>query len=467
MNTTSSSSFGKISALLLSAALSVFCAYAQEEPGAAADADIPALARDETAENALFDTSAQLFETGADAQNLLADFLARRGWNDGLNVKANGERFFVSVGIGPISAPPSSRSYNAARVNAFNKALLDAKAKMAEFLSQEIASSAAFLYNERAGTAPISPEAALRTALLDAEAKDSLLYKLILLIDKKLDDALKAEGYDAAAAREKSAAEAERLRKRADALLATETFIREIRSGAALAVSGLQAFCTVETQHGDNGEVGVVAIWSPKLERTARAFASGKAVPVKAQGKKPIREQLPAEPEKLLPMFGVYQKIDENGDCVLVSFGQASAISSTSASQRAAYDKARLNAQAQIREFAGTAVEVARIEQSAETSRSFAGEDVPEYTDFSRFEQFQRSVAEKMVCRGISTIKTWKARHPVSGEFVYGAICAWSPAQADAARSMKDSGTFKNAESPSSRSDRSIGFGEAGDEDAF
>lgn len=59
MNTTSSSSFGKISALLLSAALSVFCAYAQEEPGAAADADIPALARDETAENALFDTSAQ------------------------------------------------------------------------------------------------------------------------------------------------------------------------------------------------------------------------------------------------------------------------------------------------------------------------------------------------------------------------------------------------------------------------
>lgn len=235
MNTTSSSSFGKISALLLSAALSVFCAYAQEEPGAAADADIPALARDETAENALFDTSAQLFETGADAQNLLADFLARRGWNDGLNVKANGERFFVSVGIGPISAPPSSRSYNAA----LNKALLDAKAKMAEFLSQEIASSAAFLYSERAGTAPISPEAALRTALLDAEAKDSLLYKLILLIDKKLDDALKAEGYDAAAAREKSAAEAERLRKRADALLATETFIREIRSGAALAVSGL------------------------------------------------------------------------------------------------------------------------------------------------------------------------------------------------------------------------------------
>ena len=139
----------------------------------------------------------------------------------------------------------------------------------------------------------------------------------------------------------------------------------------------------------------------------------------------------------LLSTFGIQQKVNEKGDYVLVSYGQSGARNDSSRSAQAAYDKAALQARAQIRQFAGETVSVSEAQDQAEETLEYDNGALPDYNDSSSYEQYQQSVAAKMKINGIMTVKKWNATHPVSGKPVYGVIMSWSPADADFARSMK------------------------------
>ena len=355
-------------------------------------------------------------------RDMMNDYIAGKGWSEGENTKPDGSRFFVACGTGIVQAPVGERSYIDSRVNAFDKAMLEAQAKMAEYVGLSIKSSTAHEYAEGS----VADNAA------SAGDEASISSKLKHLIHAKLDKALRAEGIDPATA---DAASRERI---AAKQLSSDVFSKTIASAARAQVCGLQASCTFEgVPEGGKGEIGVVAVWSPKLQAMAQSIVTGGALPT-GVAKKPIREQIPSDTLTLVSTFGVQQKLDENGHLVILAFGQAAAVSDSAMAAKAASDKARVRAQAAIREFAGQSVAIATDMARLETVEEFENA-ASQYTDASSFRQRAESVASELNISGISTVKNWEAVHPVAGRKVYGAVCAWSPDAAARAASLKRS----------------------------
>ncbi len=376
---------------------------------------------------------AALAEGTKDANTLLMEYLESKGWTEGPNIKKSGA-FIVQTGTGAIQAPPTHPSYNDARARAFDKAMLDAKAKLAKYLKTEISVAVETTYVEPPKEMG-GPEKELAKAMAEMP-DDSLFGKVKLLLNKKLDNALKDEGYDVSAENAASEAKIAKLRAKLNSVISRDSFKKAIQESAKVAISGAQAFYTIEVINGKKAEVGIVLIWSPKLGEMADSLVSGKPV-AKAKAKKPIREQLPTDNQTLLSTFGIQQKINENGEYVLVSYGQAGARTESSRSAQAAYDKAAMRAKAQIRQFAGETIAASDAQNEAEETLEYDDGSLPDYNDASSYEQYQKSVAQKMTINGASTIKTWTAVHPVSGKPVYGVIVSWSPSSAEYARQIK------------------------------
>ena len=388
-------------------------------------------AEGETIEDAA--PEAAISEEVKDASSLLTEYLESKGWAEGANHNKSG-LFMVQMGIGAIQAPPGHPSYNDARARAFDKAMLDAKAKLAKSLEEEISVAVETAYVEPPKEMK-GPEQELAKAMAEMP-DDSILGKAKTLIGKKLDNALKAEGYDPDAAKAAGQSKVDELRAKLEAISSKDSFKKSVRAGATSAISGAQAFYTIEVVKGKRAEIGVILIWSPKLGEMASSLVTGKPV-VGAKPKSPIREQITKDSKALLSTFGIQQKIDEKGNYVLVSFGQSGARNDSSRSAQAAYDKAALQARAQIRQFAGETVSVSEANDQAEETLEYDNGALPDYNDSSSYEQYQQSVAAKMKINGIMTVKKWNATHPVSGKPVYGVIMSWSPADAEFARAMK------------------------------
>ncbi len=353
-------------------------------------------------------------------QDIVGEYLDAKGMTEGENTKKDGSSYYVAVGYGVIQAPLDNRSYTDSRVNAYNKAMLDAKAKMAEYLEISIRTETEHDYAEGnfGGN-----EAAEQDEL-------SIGAKLKRLITAKIDDALRAEGLDPDSA---DRAARERVAKKQ---LNSDFYKKVISTAAKAEITGLQVMCSFEgVPSGKKGEIGVVAIWSPKLQAMAQSISRGGKLP-SGVGKRPIKDQIPADKKVLLSTFGVQQKIDENGHLVLVAFGQAGAVTDSPQSANAARNKAKMQAMAAIREFAGETVAVTTDAINAESVEEF--ENAAEsYEDVSAYSQKVKAVAESLKISGIATIKNWEAKHPLTGRTVYGAVCSWSPESAARAQSMK------------------------------
>jgi len=391
-------------------------------------------------------------------QDIVTEYLDAKGMSEGENTKKDGSSFYVAVGYGVIQAPLDNRGYTDSRVNAYNKAMLDAKAKMAEYLEIAIRTETEHDYSE--GNWGGSETAGDDELSINAKVKR--------LIMEKLDKELATEGLlpdeTNAEARERAA------KKR----LNSDFYKKVITTAAKAEIVGMQVMCSFEgVPAGKKGEIGVVAIWSPKLQAMAQSISRGGKLPA-GVGKKPIKEQIPADKKVLLSTFGVQQKIDESGNIVLVAFGQAGAVSDSPQSANAARNKAKMQAMAAIREFAGETVAVTTDAVNAENVEEFANA-AEEYENVSAYSQKVKAVAESLKISGIATIKNWEAKHPLTGRTVYGVVCAWSPESAARAQSMKakmdaagaGAGTG-NAPQPVANHNGSLqGQGADADEDAF
>ena len=360
-----------------------------------------------------------------DVDAMMDEFISSKGWVEGLNTKADGSKFFIAKGSGVIQAPKNSQAYIDSRVNAFNKAMLEAKKAMVEYLGVDIATETSKEYAEGAAVNPPPPannEEALMQELADKGKK---------LLLKKLNDELAKQGIDPA--QDPATAKAA-LGKQ----LNSEKYRKMIASAARAKVIGFQACCTFEgTPANGKGEIGVVAIWSPKLQAMANSLVTGAPVPP-VGAKRPIAQQISNDPATLISTFGVQQKIDESGDLVLVGFGQAGAVSESKMSGKAAQTKARQNAIAAIREFAGEQVAVATATLNAETAEEFES-GAESYANESAMREKIAACAAQMNIAGIAPLKNYKFKHPINGKTVYGAVVTWCPKQAGQARMLKQS----------------------------
>ena len=421
---------------------------------AAATAFCAAYAQESSPEDAVANEAAVERKT---VQDIVSEYLSSKGMTEGENTKTDGSSYYVAVGYGVIQAPLDSRSYGDSRVNAYNKAMLDAKATLAEHLELAIRTETEHDYAE--GNFGGNEEAE-RDEL-------SIGSKIKRFVVAKLDDALRAEGLDPDAA---DRAARERVAKKQ---LNGDLYKKAISAAARAEITGMQVMCSFEgVPAGEKGQIGVVAVWSPKLQAMARSLSLGGKLP-SGVGKRPIKDQIPADKEVLLSTFGVQQKIDENGNLVLIGFGQAGAVSDSPTSANAARNKAKMQAMAAIREFAGESVAVETAALNAESVEEF--ENAAEsYEDVSAYRQNVEAVAKSLKISGIATMKNWECRHPLTGKTIYGAVCSWSPDSAARAQSMKRSmdaaagpGSVRAPQPVANPNGSFQGHGADADEDAF
>lgn len=365
----------------------------------------------------------QMIADDRDVQSMIDETLSAKGWTEGENTKANGEIFYITIGHGTIQAPRTDRNFAAARVAAYNRAMIEAKRSMVEYLGVKISSELESNYTEGVFPQPESVKS-------QNQEESSIYGKINQLIHAKLDDALRNEGIDPDAVTKEQLAEA------AKHQLAQEEYSKLISIAAQSYVCGMQVYNSFEyTPANGKGQIGVIAIWSPKLQKMAEALTVGGAMPAGVP-KQPIVKQIPNNENALLTTFGVQQKIDENGNLVLVSFGQEGALTTSPRSADAASRKAQVNAMAAIREFAGETVAVSTDMLNAETTTEFENA-AEEYENTSAYREKIKATADSMNISGITTIKRWKAKHPVSGKYIYGVVCAWSPTSSANAKALK------------------------------
>ena len=380
-------------------------------------------------------------------RDLIDDYLNSKGWTEGDNEK-NGKKFFVAVGVGTIAARRDSNMYISSRSNAYQKAFISAQRDMVQFLESEINAYFESSYAEpsearekarieeltkqgivlqaaKAQAAALSADiqelAENRTQVTAAIQAERLLK---LEIDKRLIDA----GFDP-----NQPVESQELKK----ILSTEGFKDATKIVANSRVAGMQAFKTFEVlPEGNQGTIGVVAIYSDRLHNLANALFSGKELLIpEGTPRKPLKEQIPQNESVLIGTFGVTAKVDEHGQLSLVSYGQAGARSNSSRSLDAAERKARLAAFQQIRFFAGAMVKTLESAEKSENLTELQNEIVA-VTDDS-YEESINVTAEALKISGLKTIKRWHSKHPLTGHYIAGQVVVWQPQSSTLAKDIK------------------------------
>lgn len=386
-------------------------------------------------------------------RDLIDEYLAKKGWEEGPNVKGKGgsaKKFFVSVGVGTIAARRDSAGYVSSRFNAFQKAFIAAQRDMVQFLESEVSASVESSYMEPSAVREqqridelTSQGMALQAAKVQAKAlaSDAQDYAKFQsgataatqaekLLRFEIDKKLKAAGFDP-----NQPVEQQQLAS----ILSSKEFQSSVRIVANSRVAGMQVFKAFEVlPEGNQGQIGVVAIYSERLHNLANALFSGNEglVPEGAP-RKSLKQQIPMDEAVLLSTFGVTAKVDENGQLALVAYGQAGARTESSRSITAAERKARTAAIQQIRFFAGAMVKTLETADNAESMQELSSGTVDVVTDDS-YEESIKVSAEALKISGLKTIHRWDMKHPLTGHYIAGNVVSWSPSASALGKSMKN-----------------------------
>ena len=220
------------------------------------------------------------------------------------------------------------------------------------------------------------------------------------------------------------------------AIATSEEFTKMTNTMARTYLSGLQVYkCFEGPGEGRGYQIVVVTIYSDKLREMASSIFTGKKPKSKAP-KKPILQQVPVDKDVLLQTFGIQQKIDENGNLVLVAFAQGAPRTSSSKSVSMAYRKAKNAGMGYIRSFAGENYMTTGDALNAESTNEY-DDNTKNYREQSTYDDIIKSYSDKLNVAGIKTIKKWRHKHPLTGKNVAGVVLAWSPQSAGSAKALR------------------------------
>lgn len=353
-----------------------------------------------------------------EVRDLLDKYLKEQGWVEGPN-QHNGQTIFVSTGIGVIHAPAASPEIVDARVNAYDIAMLRAKQDMTEHMGQTIETEAVLAYSE-GNLRKLDSLGAVNSET------PTILDKVGMLLHASLDAQLAKRSSH-------SKMEPEEIKKVARA---SEEFQRLTRILGQATINGLQAYKVIEhIPSQGQGQIGVVAIYSPRLARMAFALASGTPVP-ETTPRQPLLEQIPADTDVLMSSFGVSQRINENGEFVLVAFGQARPATSSTQSRLMAERRARAQALGALRSFAGESVHLVYDLLEAQTVQEYVNM-TSSYANESAYRETIQTSADAMQISGVDLLRRWNTKHPATGTDIVGVVLTWSPSQHAQAQSFR------------------------------
>ncbi len=378
---------------------------------------------------------------------------------------------YVAIGTGYSSMPNSSQQIHSARQNAYSKAMLNAKVEFVRALGSNITVSMQNIISE--DTMPdVDPTIIVEEALkknTGAIADMNEFEKIKQIINLKLNDQLKKNGYD-------ENAEIEKKKEIISKVLNSDVFESSMQQSAQAYLSGFQTWKTFEKGNpGDRNEITVVGIWSDKLAQLASHIKNynPKTFPIKEGKTRTLKEQLPLKNADVLRRtFGARMYYNEKGEMSIVAFGhQAPQKEGNDRLFSNACKKARNQATAQLTLFVNESVyfndnfqekdaQGTQVANGQEEDFAFLGqkwEETIEATGALKNAKFARLAQKKILAD-----KTFGASDCI-------VVVSWSPDNERAVEAVKDSSNKSTSSNNSTKSETNSssdgGEGAAGDDD--
>jgi hypothetical protein len=229
--------------------------------------------------------------------------------------------------------------------------------------------------------------------------------------------------------------------------LLQDSIRRSINVQGLASVAGVRTLATFE----DLNAVGVLIVYSDNQRDLARSMFFGRTVARSDPAKqhedilKQIEAACPRGAKDLADVFGVRVMMDENGDRVLVSFGQwAPAVTQADSRFRrdttikASRMQAHNLADGAMSDFVNSTLVLesdSSVWQNAELARIISPKGSSEVESLTIGETLNTVLKEhgKATLQGVTTLKEWTANHPETGHLLVGHILMWSPTSRDAA----------------------------------
>lgn len=367
-----------------------------------------------------------------DAADQAEEFLMSKKWTEGRN--PNG--MIVFVGKSSLPCGSEDPKFDECRRQAFDEAMLRAKNELAEYLSMQVAASMSRLYMEGDVVKQLAQARAAEVA-----QQPGMVEKLALLANSYIDEQLKARGVqfgEENAARDEAERQkqVELARKEAEQLLSSKEFRSAVQTAARAEVSALQAYRTFEyLAPGTKGSIAVVAVYSERSGQLQRALL-GQGDPPSGAPKQSITDWARAQgAERLLYTFGTQPRVNENGELVLVAFGQATPIGNSEDQLDAAEDIAKLKAVEHARFYLGEMVLADKQQVQASRLKGFS-DNTSTYESQSSFRSAVESEAKSLGMEGGLKAWRWKMRHPLSNKTTVGVVYVFSVSEALAANKL-------------------------------
>lgn len=350
----------------------------------------------------------------------------------------SGRTVLIDYSYATISASPSDPNFVSARINAFNKAMLNAKAQCAEFQKTLVATEAiedtsvppqerAKADAEQLKREGLAQEGSVKvTQALNSDLtskaevpqviRTAALYGEKILGDKMASE-LRKKGLDPSRPVDQQVAKI---------IAETTSFKNAVATVAAARCTGIKAMASFEQNPASGqGQIGIVTVWTEKLQAIADAIVTNNwdLIPQGEPGNT-IGDHIPDDLRTLITTYGAQLVRNEAGDYVVLAYAQAQPRTRNQQSIDTAYERAKTSAFGLIRSFMGEGVETNRQLLDAEISTVFTDEST-RYQDDSSFQRSVRAVGQGLPISGVTVAKEWETLHPANNGPVVGVVMQW------------------------------------------
>ena len=402
-----------------------------------------------------FSNPGKVLPSGENPLDVAQNWLTEKDLEEGRNLFED-ELLYISVGSAAVNATPSDPGYIDSRFLAFQRAELEAKVKTAIFIGVDLttirgSSEREINPKERAKLEDIintSPTLKKNTKAMGVfDNISGLFQKVKILAESKLDKAIKDAGVDTSKDQEEIKQKKAAKKEKRNRLRNISEVSMKAAASAFADVQGAQTIKAFEASYHNNYQVVVITLWSHNSQRMVDSMQRGTA-PIglsRKNAKKEVAKQLPEDPYKLACLTGVRAYINQEGEHVLLSFGQ-SGVEPLGGRMDKAFEqagkKARVRAMAAMRTFMGEKVAFSATEELMEVLALYESEyqedtGAQDYKSISQFQEKIRAVSEKQNITGLHELMTKELTHPFTDKHMVLKVMAWSPSSQAMSQELK------------------------------
>lgn len=376
------------------------------------------------------------------------DLLESKMWDEGLNYKADGSKFFVSIGTDTVGVDTNNDFFPSALFDASIVANLQAKGELVDYIGKEMVSEIA---NSEIQAASTGEQLGSISTSNNSSANQSINYddlsiyeKTKVFINQQLDKAIDPETKNKLNDKNVSDKEKEEIKRD---ILNQKNFQDSIMTSSQGTVRGMKTVATyVNGKPGDKKiRMCMVNVWSEKLQRQADAIATGNLDLLRNQKPgKPLKTQIgnlkdPKIAKKAYSKFGVYTVRNERGGVSLLSYGHAGCMSGCSdMSEKMALREAIIKADRAIIQFRQENIEVqSNFDKMSEQNEMASTGDTNYYAKQNIEARYKATTNDTL--KGAKTQAKVMWQHPINKQFTQIVVRSWTPSDQDFANQIKKS----------------------------